>query len=209
MEKGKLIIISGFSGVGKGTVVKSLTEKYDDCVVSVSATTRNPREGEVDGKHYFFKTRDEFEKMIEEDKLLEHAEYVGNYYGTPNDFVTDNLNKGNHVILEIEVQGALKVKDKVADAKSIFILPPSSKALKDRLVGRGTEKEDVINERLKRASEETDLIGNYDYYVVNDTIDECVQDIRDIIDGNFNNELGQSFINQVKEEVKLFSKGEQ
>lgn len=208
MKKGKLIILSGFSGVGKGTVVKKLIEKYDDFVISVSATTRAPREGEIDGVHYFYKSRDEFEKMIAEEKLLEHAEYVGNYYGTPIDFVNDKREQGINVILEIEMQGALKVKEKVKDALLVFILPPSANELKSRLVGRGTESEEVIEQRLQRASEEVSYIDNYEYYVVNDELDDCVETIRNIVDNNFDNKLEESFINNIKKEICVFSKGE-
>lgn len=208
MEKGKLIILSGFSGVGKGTVVKRLVEKYDDIVVSVSATTRAPRDGEIDGIHYFFKTREEFEKMIAEDKLLEYAEYVENYYGTPMEFVNDKRANGINVILEIEMQGALKVKEKVKDALLVFILPPSAGELKNRLIGRGTESEEVISQRLKRASEEVSYIEHYEYYVVNDEIDDCVNSIRNIVDDNFDNKLEESFINNIKREISVFSKGE-
>lgn len=208
MEKGKLIILSGFSGVGKGTVVKRLVEKYDDIVVSVSATTRAPRDGEIDGIHYFFKTREEFEKMIAEDKLLEYAEYVENYYGTPMEFVNDKRANGINVILEIEMQGALKVKEKVKDALLVFILPPSAGELKNRLIGRGTESEEVISQRLKKASEEVSYIEHYEYYVVNDEIDDCVNTIRNIVDDNFDNKLEESFINNIKREISVFSKGE-
>lgn len=208
MEKGKLIIVSGFSGVGKGTVVKKLLEQYDDCVVSISATTRNPRENEVDGTHYFFKSKREFEEMIRDDKLLEYAEYVGNYYGTPSDFVEENREKGIHVILEIEMQGALKVKNKVPDARLVFILPPSAEELKNRLVGRGTETKDVIEQRLKRASEETKYIDHYEYFVVNDILDDCVKDVHNIMDDKYDNKLDESFINNIKNEISIFSKGE-
>lgn len=208
MEQGKLIIISGFSGVGKGTVVRNVIEKYDDCVVSVSATTRDPRENEINGEHYFFKTKQEFEKMIEEDKLLEYAKYVDNYYGTPLDFVNDKRSNGINVILEIEMQGALEVKEKVDDAKLVFILPPSAAELKKRLIGRGTETEDVIKKRLMRAAEETEYIDSYEYYVVNDSLEECVEDIRSILDDKFDNKLDESFINDIKKELCAFSKGE-
>lgn len=207
MKKGKLLILSGFSGVGKGTVVRQLIEKYDDFVVSVSATTRVPRDGEIDGVHYFYKTREEFEQMIAEDRLLEYAEYVGNYYGTPIDFVNEKREKGIHVILEIEMQGALKVKEKVKDALLVFILPPSAEELKNRLVGRGTESEEVIARRLKRASEEVSYMDNYEYYVVNDVLDDCVGEIRNIVDNNLNNKLEESFINNIKKEICVFSKG--
>lgn len=208
MKRGKLIIVSGFSGVGKGTVVKKLLEDYNDCTVSISATTRSPRENEIDGVHYFYKTKEEFEKMISDNQLLEYAEYVGNYYGTPMKFVDEQRNKGIHVILEIEMQGALKVKEKVNDAKLVFILPPSAAELKNRLIGRGTESEAVIAQRLQRAYEETSYIDNYEYYVVNDDLQECVEDIRSILDDKFDNKLEEGFITNIKKEIGIFSKGE-
>ncbi len=207
MSKGQLVIISGFSGVGKGTVVKKIIEKYDDCVVSVSATTRDPRPGEKEGVHYFYKTREEFKQMIEDDKFLEYAEFVGNLYGTPKDFVEKSIEEGKNVILEIEVQGTLKVKEEAPDAKLIFVLPPSAEALKDRLVGRGSESTEVIRQRLLRAAEETEFMDYYDYYVVNGVVEDCAKDIKDIIDDNFNNKLDESFIKKIKEDIKAFSKG--
>jgi len=201
MNKGKLIVISGFSGVGKGTVVKRIIEKYNDCVVSVSATTREPREGEEHGIHYFFLSKDEFEGMISNDKLLEYAKYVDNYYGTPIDFVNDKLNNGINVILEIEMQGALEVKKKVNNAKLVFILPPSAEVLKNRLIGRGTETKEVISKRLSRAAEEVVFIDKYEYYVVNDNLEECVEDIRSIIDDRFADKLESTFVEQIKEEM--------
>lgn len=208
MNKGKLIVVSGFSGVGKGTVVKRLLDKYDDCVVSISATTRSPREGEIDGVHYFYKTREQFEDMIANGQMLEYAEYVGNYYGTPADFVNEKRDQGIHVILEIEMQGALKVKEKAKDAQLVFILPPSACELKGRLVGRGTETDEVIGQRLSRAAEETEFIDSYEHYVVNDDLEECVEDIRSILDDKFDNKLESSFINNIKKEICVFSKGE-
>lgn len=208
MKKGKLLIISGFSGVGKGTVVKALLSKYDDCVVSVSATTREPREGEQDGIHYFFIKKEEFEQLIQQNKLLEYAQYVDNYYGTPVDFVNDKIQSGTNVILEIEMQGALKVKEKVPEAKLIFILPPTAVTLRDRLVGRGTENAEVIQKRLIRAGEETEFIDNYEYHVINDDLDKCVQDIRDIIDDNYKAEPEKSFLQNIKKDIIVFSKGE-
>ena len=152
-KKGLLIVISGFSGAGKGTVVKRLVEDYGYSL-SVSATTRQPREGEVDGKDYYFKSVDEFRNLIDYNGFIEWAQYVDNYYGTPRKFVEDEMNAGHDVILEIEVQGAMNVKKQYEDAVLIFITAPSAGELKNRLVGRGTENEDVINKRLKRAAEE-------------------------------------------------------
>ena len=175
-KRGILAIISGFSGAGKGTVVNKLLEK-DNYAVSISATTREPRQGEVDGKNYFFKSRDEFENMIENNQLIEYAEYVGNYYGTPRDYVFKKLEEGYDVILEIEMQGALKVKEKFPETALIFITPPSADELKKRLVGRGTETIEQIDKRMSRAVDECDYMNKYDYIVVNDDLDECVDEI--------------------------------
>ena len=151
-HKGILIVMSGFSGAGKGTIVKEILKKYgDDYKLSISATTRQPRKGEVDGKDYFFLTKDKFESMIEQDGFVEWAEYVGNYYGTPKEWVEDQLNKGNKIILEIEMQGALKVRQKFKDALLLFITPPDYLTLKERLINRGTEDMETVNNRLKRA----------------------------------------------------------
>lgn len=181
MKKGLLIVLSGPSGVGKGTVCKALLKKTNDLTYSVSATTRKPRAGEVDGVNYFFKSREEFMQMIEEDRLLEYAEYVGNYYGTPCDFVEQKLAEGRDVILEIEVQGAMKVKEKFPNGIFIFLLPPSLDELKDRIRGRGTEQEHVIDSRMNVAVEEIALMENYDYAVVNDEIDLACKRIESII----------------------------
>lgn len=181
MKKGLLIVLSGPSGVGKGTVCKALLKKTSDLTYSVSATTREPRVGEVDGVNYFFKSREEFMQMIEEDRLLEYAEYVGNYYGTPCDFVEQKLAEGRDVILEIEVQGAMKVKEKFPNGIFIFLLPPSLDELKDRIRGRGTEQEHVIDSRMNVAVEEIALMESYDYAVVNDEIDLACKRIESII----------------------------
>ena len=138
MSKGVLTVVSGFSGAGKGTVMKRLLEKYDDCALSISVTTRKPREGEVDGREYFFKTREEVEMMIEAGELLEYAQYVDNYYGTPRPYVEEMLSQGKNVILEIEIQGAMKIKEMIPDAVLAFVTPPTFEELKKRLVGRGT-----------------------------------------------------------------------
>ncbi len=179
-KSGILIIISGFSGAGKGTVVKELIKKDSFCL-SISATTRAPRSTDVDGVDYFFKTVPEFEKMIEEDALIEYASYVGNYYGTPKEYVLDKLNEGKNVILEIEMQGALKVKEKFPDAVTIFITPATFGELERRLRKRGTETEEVIQNRLKRASEECVFMDKYDYIVENNELEVCVSDIVSII----------------------------
>lgn len=179
-KKGILIIISGFSGAGKGTVVKELIKKARYSL-SISATSRKPRSGEIHGEHYYFINREEFEKMINKNELIEYATYCDNYYGTPKKYVDEKLADGEDVILEIEMQGALKVKERFNDSVLIFIIPPKVEELKHRLVSRGTETMDIINKRLKRSFEETDLIDNYDYIVVNDEIDTCVNTINSII----------------------------
>ena len=177
---GVLSVISGFSGVGKGTIVKKLVAE-EDYALSISATSRAPREGEVHGREYFFLTRDEFHSMIESDGLIEWAEYVNNFYGTPREYVEERLAEGKDVILEIEPQGALKIKEKYPEAVPIFIVPPNAKELEKRLIGRGTEEADTIKKRLNRAAEETEYIDNYEYIVVNDNLDDAVRDIHHII----------------------------
>lgn len=181
MKKGLLIILSGPSGVGKGTVCKALLQQATDLIYSVSVTTRKPRAHEVNGVNYFFKTRKEFRQMIEKDRLLEYAEYVGNYYGTPRDFVEQKLAEGHDVILELEVQGAMKVKEKFPNGIFIFLLPPSLDELKDRIRGRGTEKEKVIDHRMNVAVKEIALMANYDYAVINDEIGLACKRIDSII----------------------------
>ena len=183
IKKGLLIIISGFSGTGKGTAIKKLLELYpNDYCLSISATTRNPREGEVHGREYFFKTKEDFEEMIMKQELIEYTQYVDNYYGTPKEYVEDHMDAGHNIILEIEIDGALNVKKLYPDALLIFLLPPSIKELEKRLRERGTESEDVIADRIKRASEESKVIREYDYVVVNDTIDDCVSTIHNIVE---------------------------
>ena len=204
-KRGILAIISGFSGAGKGTVVNKLLEK-DNYAVSISATTREPRQGEVDGKNYFFKSRDEFENMIENNQLIEYAEYVGNYYGTPRDYVFKKLEEGYDVILEIEMQGALKVKEKFPETALIFITPPSADELKKRLVGRGTETIEQIDKRMSRAVDECDYMNKYDYIVLNDDLDECVDEIHRLLQSIHNAKENQSeLIEKITEELKKFN----
>lgn len=179
-KSGVLTVISGFSGVGKGTIVKKLVAEQGYSL-SISATSRLPREGEVHGREYFFLTREEFHSMIENNGLIEWAEYVSNFYGTPKSYVEERLAEGKDVILEIEPQGALKVKKQYPDAVLIFIVPPSAGELEKRLIGRGTEAAEVISKRRKRAAEETAFISNYEYIVINDDLDEAVSDIHHII----------------------------
>ena len=180
-NQGVLAVISGFSGAGKGTLMRALLERYDNYALSISATTRAPREGEVDGREYFFKTREEFEQMIEHDELVEYAQYVGNYYGTPKAYVEEQLARGKDVILEIEIQGALKVRRQFPDALLLFVTPPSAEVLKNRLIGHGTETMDVIEHRLARALEEAKGLEEYDYLVVNDVLEEAVREVHEII----------------------------
>jgi len=181
MNRGLLIVLSGPSGVGKGTVCANLRHRMPELVYSVSATTREPRQGEINGINYFFKSREQFQDMIANDALLEWAEYVGNFYGTPCDFVERTLASGKDIILEIEVQGALKVKQKFPEGVFIFLMPPSLDELKQRITGRGTEAADVIDHRMNVAVEEMNLLRHYDYAVVNDEIDAACQRIQSII----------------------------
>ncbi len=179
--KGILIVVSGFAGAGKGTIMNRLIGKYPDYALSVSATSRKPREGEKEGVNYFFKSREEFEEMIERDEFLEHAEYVGNYYGTPRAFVEKKLEEGTNVLLEIEIQGAMQVKKRFPDALLVFIMPPSAAILKERLTNRGTETAEVIAKRMHRAVSESEGIENYDYIVINDEVDKCTEKLHNII----------------------------
>lgn len=181
MSRGKIIILSGPSGVGKGTIVKQLLARYPHLTLSVSATTRAPREGEVDGREYYFITKDDFEARIAQGQMLEYARYVDNYYGTPAAPVRDRLEQGLGVILEIEVQGAAQVMSRVEDVVSIFILPPDRQALIDRLHGRGTEAEDVIQKRVAMALQELDTADRYAYRVVNDDLETAVNEVAAIL----------------------------
>jgi len=181
-QRGLLIVLSGPSGVGKGTVRKELfTQSDTNYEYSISMTTRSPREGEVDGVDYFFKSRDEFERLIEEGKLLEYAEYVGNYYGTPLDYVNATLDAGRDVFLEIEVVGAAQVRAKVPDGLFIFLAPPSLSELEERLVGRGTEESDVIASRILKARDEFEMMNLYDYVVENDEVTNACDRINAIV----------------------------
>ena len=218
-HKGKLVVVSGFSGAGKGTLMKALLGAHPDrYALSVSATTRNPRPGEVDGTDYFFVTDEKFDAMIAEDAFLEYARYVSHSYGTPREYVEKNLALGKNVILEIEIQGALKVKEKIKDAVLLFVTAPDADTLRDRLIGRGTETADVVAARLARACEESEGIEQYDYLVVNDTVDHASALIDRLIsdeqagstqdDAPYRVSSNIDFINKMREELKSFSKGE-
>ena len=181
MDRGILVVVSGFSGAGKGTIMKRIAEKYDNYALSVSATTREPREGEVEGKSYFFVRKERFEKMIDEDELLEYAKYVEHYYGTPRKFVEDCLNQGKDVILEIEIQGALKIKKRYPESLLVFLAPPSAEELRKRLMGRKTENEETIHKRLCRAIVEAEGVEAYDYILVNENVDTCTEKLHNLI----------------------------
>lgn len=180
-RKGILIVVSGFSGAGKGTLMKQLVRAYDNYALSISMTTRAPRPGEEEGKEYFFVTREAFEEEIRREGLVEYARYCDNYYGTPREYVERQLEKGKDVILEIEIQGALKVKEKYPTALLMFVMPPNVAELKKRLEGRGTESPEVIARRLARAAEEAEGIEKYDFIVINDRLEECVGKMHGLI----------------------------
>lgn len=201
-NKGILIVVSGFSGAGKGTLMKALLGKYNNYALSISATTRAPREGEVHGREYFFKTVEEFEAMIAKESLIEHAQYVGNYYGTPADYVEEQLESGKDVILEIEIQGALDIKKRYPDTLLLFVTPPTATELRSRLVGRGTETMEVIESRMSRASEEAEFMEAYDYLVVNDELDACVEEMHSIIKNeHYRVSRSSEFITKIKAEL--------
>lgn len=180
-RKGILIVVSGFSGVGKGTLMRELLRTYDNYALSVSMTTRKPREGEEEGVSYFFVDRETFERTIRQDGLVEYAEYCGNYYGTPKEYVERCLAQGRDVILEIEIQGALKVRERFPQALLLFVMPPDAEELRRRLAGRGTEEDAVIRRRLARAQEESKGIENYEYIIINDDLQACVQEMHAVI----------------------------
>lgn len=207
MSRGILAVVSGFSGAGKGTVMKRLLEKYDDYALSISVTTRQPREGEKDGKDYFFRTREQFEKLIEEDALLEYARYVDNYYGTPRAYVEEQLSAGKNVILEIETQGAMKIKEKMPSAFLVFVTPPSMEELEGRLRSRCTEPEEVIQDRLKAAGRESMLMSEYDYILINDVVEECVDRLHGIfLSEHCRAQRNEEFICEIQKESETFNK---
>ena len=203
-DVGTLAVVSGFSGVGKGTVMKKMIEMSDRYALSVSATTRAPREGEIHGKEYFFLSEQAFIELIEKDELIEYACYCGNYYGTPRKFVEEKLLSGSDVILEIEIQGARKVRERFPEALLIFIMPPSGAELIRRLAGRGTENEQVIHDRISRAAREAEGIEDYDYIFVNDDADECAAQIDALIQSNRHRvRVNSEFIEKIRGEIQL------
>lgn len=207
---GMLVVISGFSGAGKGTVIRKLLERYpDDYALSISATTRPPRSGEREGIAYFFKTREEFERMIAQNKLIEYAQYVGNYYGTPKDYVEEQRAAGKDVILEIEIQGAKKIRECYPEAVSLFIAPPSVAELKERLAGRATEDSATIQKRLEQAANEAQWMEQYDYLVINDDLDACVEEVHQILCAEHARvSRNLPFAKYIKNEMKEFLKGD-
>jgi len=202
-EKGILVVVSGFSGAGKGTIMKNLTQKYDNYALSISATTRAPRPGEEEGKSYFFVSKDRFEEMIDRDELVEYAKYVDNYYGTPRKFVEDCLAEGKDVILEIEIQGALKIKKKFPDSLLIFMAPPSAEELRARLIGRNTEDEETVNKRLSRAIVEAEGVEAYDYILVNADIDTCTEKLHNLIRASHDRaEVHLDLIEEIRKDLR-------
>ncbi len=202
-RRGMMIVVSGFSGVGKGTLVRLLTERYENYSISVSVTTRKPRAGDQEGKEYFFKTNEEFEELLRSDRLIEYAEYCGNYYGTPRDYVEQELSKGRDVILEIEQQGGLKVKKQYPDALMVFVMPPDINALVERLHGRGTESEEVIEKRLAQAVEESRVITQYEYMIINDDLDKSVEELHELIESQHKKiDRNMEFVEQIQKDLK-------
>lgn len=208
-KRGLIMVVSGFAGCGKGTLVKKLISEYDNYALSVSMTTRNPRPGEENGREYFFVTKEEFETKIAENGFVEYARYVDNYYGTPKAWVEQQLDAGKNVILEIEIQGALKVKEAFPEALLIFILPPSGEELYKRLKNRGTETDEVIKKRMMRAVEEASGIHSYEYVVVNSDLDECTKQLHEIVSAaSHTPQRNEAFIEQLRKELSDSWKGD-
>ena len=210
-QKGILIVISGFSGAGKGTLVKELLRRYSDqYALSISMTTRTPRAGEREGVEYFFTDKAHFEEEMARGGLIEYASYCGNYYGTPKAYVEQQLEAGKNVILEIEIQGALKIKKKFPESLLIFVTPPNAAELKRRLEGRGTETEEAIANRLARAAEESHGVEAYDYLVVNDKLEESAQEVHRLVDAARRAPVRrEEFVKEIREGLQSFAKGAQ
>ena len=207
-KKGLIIVLSGFSGAGKGTIMKHLLKKYPDAYhLSISATTRAPRHGEEDGREYFFRTQEEFDAMIANNELLEYATFNGNSYGTPRSYVEKLVEEGKDVILEIEIQGALQVKKMYPEAVLLFVMPPTANDLKERLVGRGTETADVIAQRLAISSRESQFMCGYDYLVVNDDLAKSVEQVHSIISSeHFRTARNEDTIKTIQKDLKKFER---
>lgn len=210
-KMGILIVISGFSGAGKGTLVRELLHRHEkDYVLSVSMTTREPRPGEKEGVEYFFTDRGHFEEAIARDGLIEYASYCGNYYGTPKAYVEEQLAQGRNVILEIEIQGALKIKERFPESLLIFVTPPNAEELKRRLEGRGTESEEAIASRLARAAEESKGVEFYDYLVVNDKLEESAEEVHHLVAAARRAPVRrEEFVKEIRKELHSFAKGAQ
>ncbi len=205
--RGLVVVLSGFSGAGKGTIMKHLLKQYEGLYhLSISATTRGKREGEEEGREYFFKTREEFDRMVSEDAFLEYATFNGNSYGTPKAYVEQLVSEGKDVILEIEVKGALQVREQFPDALLLFVTPPSAEALKERLLGRGTESEEVAMQRLAISSQEAQLMEQYDYLIVNDVLERAMEEVHNIIQSeHFRTSRNIESIERVREELQAFA----
>ena len=209
-HRGILVVVSGFSGAGKGTLMERLVKSYENYALSVSMTTRPPRPGEQDGREYFFVSKETFERRIAEEAFVEYAQYCGNYYGTPKEYVERQLACGKDVILEIEIQGALRIKEKFPDALLLFVTPPSIRELQRRLTGRGTDSQAVIHDRLLRAREEAEGIENYDYLVINDDLDECAAKMHRLIqDAHSAPCRNEEFIEEIRAQLDELKKGEE
>ncbi len=202
-KKGLLVVVSGPSGAGKGTICKNFMNNNQDMLISISSTTRNPRENEIDGINYCFVTKQEFENLMHADALLEYVHVFGNYYGTPKKWVLDCVEKGKNVLLEIEILGAMKVKEKYPEAILVFVLPPSLKELKNRITARGTETVEQIENRMSRAMQEIKTIDKYDYFIVNDNLERAVEDLESIISAENNKvkRYSQEIVNIYEEEL--------
>lgn len=202
-EQGILVVVSGFSGSGKGTLIKAMLERYHNYALSISATTRKPRQGERDGREYFFVDRERFEEMIQKGELIEYAQYVDHCYGTPRQYVFQRMADGKDVILEIEIQGAMKIKEKFQEALLVFVAPPSAEELKRRLVGRGTESPQVIDKRMDRAAKEAQGITSYDYILINDKVDRCAKEMHQLIQMQHRKvSANLGFIEQMRSELQ-------